>query len=247
MRAYTSPGSGKTAQPSVKKKSNSVPISTGRSSSSSQRKFGWKFYVLVLLALVIVGTFTVLRTVVHFFGVHDEDVISTAEVQSYTNIEALPFNAELSPSQAREEEEQLGLKREKIPRIIHQTWKSEVLPEKWETVRNECMAMLPDFEFKLWSDADSREFIATEYPAFLNTWDSYRELAEKCDSFHFTLISLILQPTQSKEPMRFATSSSTSTVVSTWISTSAAERTPGLSYISKASFPSLNLSASRMT
>ncbi len=32
---------------------------------------------------------------------------------------------------------------EKIPRIIHQTWKTDVLPEKWETVRKECQEMHP--------------------------------------------------------------------------------------------------------
>lgn len=175
MRAYTSPGSGQTS--SSKSKANGIPITTARSSKSisSQRRFGWKFYILGLLALVIIGTFTVLRTVVHFFGIHERDVISIEEVLAYTNIEALPYNAELSPSQAKEEEEELGLRREKIPRIIHQTWKNDVLPEKWETARKDCMAMLPGFDFKLWTDADSREFIATEYPSFLSTWDSYRE------------------------------------------------------------------------
>lgn len=172
MRANTAPGSGQST--STKSKASGTSISTSRSSRTSQRRFGWKFYVLLLFALVIVGTFTVLRTVVHFFGVHEEDVISIEEVQSFTNIEALPYNAELSPSQAREEEKQLGLQREKIPRIIHATWKNEVLPERWETVRKDCIAMLPDFEFRLWTDAGSREFIANEYPSFLPTWDSYR-------------------------------------------------------------------------
>lgn len=172
MRAYTSPSSGQS-----KRKANGNPITTARTgkSSSSQRRFGWKFYILLLLALVILGTFTVLRTAVHFFGIHERDVVSIEEVLAYAHVEALPYNAELSPSQAREEEEQLGLKRERIPRIIHQTWKNNDLPEKWETARRECMAMLPGFEFKLWTDADSREFIATEYPSFLPTWDSYRE------------------------------------------------------------------------
>lgn len=172
MRTYTPTGNG---QSSSSKSTGRAPITTARiSKSSSQRRFGWKFYVLLLFALFIVGTFTVLRTVVHFFGVNEGDVISVEEVQAYKNVEALPYNAELTPSQAREEEMQLGLKREKIPRIIHQTWKSDILPEKWDIIRKDCMAMLPGFDFRLWTDAGSREFIATEYPSFLPTWDSYR-------------------------------------------------------------------------
>ncbi|KAK9900441.1 glycosyltransferase family 32 protein [Cystobasidium minutum MCA 4210] len=173
-----------------KKKADSAPITTAKtvSSSSFSRKFGWKFYVLILLSLVIIGTFTVLRTVVHFFGVQEQDVITLEEVQSYTNIEALPYNAELSPQQAREEEKELGLKREKIPRIIHQTWKSDILPERWEKVRNECLQLLPDFEFKLWSDADARRFIAAEYPSFLTTWDSYPFTIQRADAIRYFVL-----------------------------------------------------------
>lgn len=33
---------------------------------------------------------------------------------------------------------------EKIPRIIHQTWKTDTLPDKWAPNREECMRMHPD-------------------------------------------------------------------------------------------------------
>jgi len=33
---------------------------------------------------------------------------------------------------------------EKIPRIIHQTWKDKTLPPNWQAVRDECAQMHPD-------------------------------------------------------------------------------------------------------
>jgi mannosyltransferase OCH1-like enzyme len=33
---------------------------------------------------------------------------------------------------------------EKIPRIIHQTWKDKILPSNWQEVRDECAQMHPD-------------------------------------------------------------------------------------------------------
>lgn len=33
---------------------------------------------------------------------------------------------------------------EKIPRIIHQTWKDDTLPPKWQAVRDECKEIHPD-------------------------------------------------------------------------------------------------------
>lgn len=34
--------------------------------------------------------------------------------------------------------------RQRVPKIIHQTWKEEILPERWEIVRRECMNMHSD-------------------------------------------------------------------------------------------------------
>jgi mannosyltransferase OCH1-like enzyme len=33
---------------------------------------------------------------------------------------------------------------EKVPRIIHQTWKDKTLPPNWQAVRDECAKMHPD-------------------------------------------------------------------------------------------------------
>lgn len=131
-------------------------------------------WVLALLGLVVLGTFIVLSTVKHYFGTHEIDFITPEELAQYRRLEGvLPYDATMS-QEILQEEKELGVFREKIPRIIHQTWKNETLPERWETVRAGCKDMLPDFEFKLWTDGSSREFIAKEYPSFLPTWDSYR-------------------------------------------------------------------------
>lgn len=34
--------------------------------------------------------------------------------------------------------------RRKIPKLVHQTWKTAQLPEKWERIRQDCMAMHSD-------------------------------------------------------------------------------------------------------
>jgi mannosyltransferase OCH1-like enzyme len=134
-------------------------------------------WVLAFLGLFVLGTFIVLSTVVHYFGTHQSDFITVQEVKELARLESsvsLPFDASISPAQAAAEYNS-GIRREKVPKIIHQTWKDDVLPERWQTVREKCQAMLPDFEFKLWTDAGSREFIETHYSSFLSTWDSYRK------------------------------------------------------------------------
>lgn len=48
--------------------------------------------------------------------------------------------------------------------------------------------MLPGFDFRLWTDAGSREFIATEYPSFLPTWDSYPYTIQRADAIRYFVL-----------------------------------------------------------
>lgn len=147
---------------------------------ASKKASGWVSWLLALLGLFVLGTFIVLSTVKHFFGTNELDFISLEEVRALRFEAVLPFNASLTPAEAIEEEQRTGLKREKIPRIVHQTWKTDILPERWVAVRKDCMRMLPNYEFKMWTDASSRAFIQAEYPSFLATWDSYRQYRLSC-------------------------------------------------------------------
>ncbi len=69
-----------------------------------------------------------------------------------------------------------------MPRIIHQTWKTEVIPEKWVAARQSCMDMHPGYEFRLWTDDSAREVLAKEMPQLLPTYDSYIYSIERADA-----------------------------------------------------------------
>ena len=69
----------------------------------------------------------------------------------------------------------------RIPRIIHQTWKDEHVPVEWQAAQKSCQQMHPDFEYKLWTDKQSREFIAARLPHLLKTWDSYPFNIQRAD------------------------------------------------------------------
>ncbi|GAA5918848.1 hypothetical protein JCM1841_002770 [Sporobolomyces salmonicolor] len=76
----------------------------------------------------------------------------------------------------------------RIPKIIHATWKTDVLPERWEKVRQGCIDMHPDYEFKLWSDAASRAFIEEYYPWFLSTFDGYQYPIQRADVIRYFVL-----------------------------------------------------------
>jgi mannosyltransferase OCH1-like enzyme len=54
-----------------------------------------------------------------------------------------------------------------IPKIIHQTFKNDTIPDVWKEAQQSCIDIHSDYEYKLWTDDKSRDFIAAEYPWFL--------------------------------------------------------------------------------
>jgi mannosyltransferase OCH1-like enzyme len=85
--------------------------------------------LLLLLGLFLLGTVLVLSSVSYYLSIPDLAYISEEEL-----------NSTRDPHQNSSQHQ----KSERIPRIIHQTWKSETLPEKWQPVSEGCRNMMPD-------------------------------------------------------------------------------------------------------
>lgn len=137
---------------------------------------------------------TALYTIRSYFGVYEADVISPDEVALFN---------QSSTSAGR-----------RIPRIIHQTWKSDVIPEKWVAVRQSCEVLHPSvtrtyesalnagvgdepfvgerddgkWEYMLWSDEASRDFIKREYDWFLPTFDGYAYPIQRADAIRYFVL-----------------------------------------------------------
>lgn len=78
--------------------------------------------LLVLLSLFLVGTIVVLSTTKAYLRIDDWAYITEEEVSdaNYNRSEEI------------------------VPRILHQTWKTEVLPEKWAGASQGCRDLMPD-------------------------------------------------------------------------------------------------------
>lgn len=76
-----------------------------------------------------------------------------------------------------------------IPKIIHQTYKNETIPEVWQEPQASCLALHKDWEYKLWTDASARDFIAAEYPWFLETFENYPYPIQRADSIRYFVLA----------------------------------------------------------
>lgn len=75
-----------------------------------------------------------------------------------------------------------------IPKIIHQTYKTEDVPLKWNKTYTSVQQLHPDYEFMFWTDESSRQFIAEKYSWFLSTYDSYPYNIMRSDSIRYFIL-----------------------------------------------------------
>ncbi|KAL5334778.1 nucleotide-diphospho-sugar transferase [Aspergillus crustosus] len=76
-----------------------------------------------------------------------------------------------------------------IPKIIHQTYINESIPEVWQEAQQSCKDLHPDYEYILWTNEKSRDFIAAEYPWFLDTFDGYKYPIQRADSIRYFVLA----------------------------------------------------------
>jgi inositol phosphorylceramide mannosyltransferase catalytic subunit len=76
-----------------------------------------------------------------------------------------------------------------IPKIIHQTYINESIPVQWQPAQKSCLRLHPDYEYILWTDAKSRNFIREEYPWFLTTFDGYKHPIQRADAIRYFVLS----------------------------------------------------------
>ncbi|TCD68214.1 hypothetical protein EIP91_011386 [Steccherinum ochraceum] len=129
---------------------------------------------LCLLATILIGTVLVLSSISYYLSIDTAAYLTEQEVDA-------PF---AGPRWNASEHGKV----ERIPRIIHQTWKSETLPPKWVNVSQGCRDMNPDYEYMLWTDASAREFIADQYSWFLDTYDGYTYPIQRADVIRYFVL-----------------------------------------------------------
>ncbi|KAF8529045.1 nucleotide-diphospho-sugar transferase [Hysterangium stoloniferum] len=125
--------------------------------------------LLTLLALFLFGTVVVLSTISFYLRI---------DLSAYITPEELTDSSNNSTDH----------RTEFIPRIIHQTWKTETLPDRWKGVSQSCRDLMPDYKYMLWTDASSREFIEREYPWFLPTFDAYTYPIQRADAIRYFVL-----------------------------------------------------------
>ncbi len=77
-----------------------------------------------------------------------------------------------------------------IPKIIHQQWKTDNVPQKFIKWRNKWLQYYPEPEYThmLWTDRKARELIESYYPWFLETYDGYVHNINRADAARYFIL-----------------------------------------------------------
>jgi mannosyltransferase OCH1-like enzyme len=76
----------------------------------------------------------------------------------------------------------------KIPKIIHQTWKDHVIPEKWIMSPVNWKRLHPDWLWLLWTDDDIREYIRTFHPQFVDLFNNFKYAIQMADAIRYFIL-----------------------------------------------------------
>ena len=70
----------------------------------------------------------------------------------------------------------------KIPKIIMQTWKTDVIPERWEESQRSIAKYMPSWKYVLMTDKTNRELVEKEFPDFLPYYDAFPYNIQRADA-----------------------------------------------------------------
>lgn len=81
-----------------------------------------------------------------------------------------------------------GTRFDAIPRVLHQTWKTTEIPAVWRPHHASWRRHLPDWEHRLWTDAECRQLVVDRYPWFLPTFDAFPRAIQRVDASKYLIV-----------------------------------------------------------
>lgn len=75
-----------------------------------------------------------------------------------------------------------------IPRLIHQTWRTIEIPEKWKPFVEKVQELNPGWSYKLWTDKENLDFVKNEFPEFFPIFFALPRPILKADIIRYLLM-----------------------------------------------------------
>ena len=75
-------------------------------------------------------------------------------------------------------------------KFIFQTWKNNIIPDKWKDAQLSVIKNNPDYEYKLFTDDDNRRIVEKYFPDFLVYYDNFEYDIQRADAIRYMILYL---------------------------------------------------------
>ncbi len=76
----------------------------------------------------------------------------------------------------------------RIPKIIHQTWKTNKIPKKWRLFQRRVIELHPDWDYELWTDEDNNNFVKECFPDFYEIYRKFPRNIMRADVIRYLIM-----------------------------------------------------------
>jgi mannosyltransferase OCH1-like enzyme len=84
--------------------------------------------------------------------------------------------------------EQSVKSKQSIPRIIHQSWKTDQLPWRWKNTMASVKRWHPDWEYRLWTDEKADAYVREQHPDFYPIYAGFSRGIMRADVMRYILM-----------------------------------------------------------
>lgn len=84
------------------------------------------------------------------------------------------------------------LRQSTIPKIIHQTWKTDIVPDHWKSSQIAWLSFVEkdsDWQYVLWTDEMNRELVVEHYTWFLEIYDNFPHNIQRADTVRYLILN----------------------------------------------------------
>jgi hypothetical protein len=100
----------------------------------------------------------------------------------------IPLEPDFVPLGIRESETFPSDGIDRIPHIIHQTWKTDQIPSKFAKWIRTWIENHPGWTYYLWTDDSARQLIKERHPYLLKVFDTYTEGIRRADALRYVIM-----------------------------------------------------------
>lgn len=76
----------------------------------------------------------------------------------------------------------------RIPHIIHQTYKDELIPPAYVDYVKSFPKLNPEWQYYFWTDESARKLIKERHPYLLHMWDTYYNPMNRADALRYVVL-----------------------------------------------------------